>query len=271
MQRKDDVSKVSRPSLLSSAEQAEAERSRILSTLESGSASTRGAARPGAGRRLWIGVGVAVLLVAAGVGIWWAQDSDVSQPVLAEQERDVVVTQLSAATVGTTDGAAGAAPAASTAATILDDGEAQPAPAGHDALQAMLERPGQAPSPAHSDDLLSQALEAPAGLAAAGAVAATGAVKAAPKPRPKPKARPAPKAEPAEPAPTPEQENDVVLLSALMAHATAADREPAPKKARASLSEQLAQCKKLAKGKAEQCRARVCDGRPNTGGCKVQR
>ena len=98
--------------------------------------------------------------------------------------------------------------------------------------------------------------------------------KSAAKPVHKPKPKPAPKETkkaPAEPATMPEQESDIALLSALVAHAQVAERAEAPKKPKLSLKEQLAQCKKFGKTKAAECRERVCQGRTKTGDCKVAR
>lgn len=291
MQRKDDISKSARPSLLSKAEQEEAARSRILSTLESGPAKN-GAGNTGAtNRKGWI-LGLAVLVLAAGGGLWALQQDGEPEPVTAGSERSVAVTQLGAPEpTAATDGVPQEDGPVS-AAIIQEDHAAQQAHAGQESLQAMLDTPAPvpaatgAPSAAVGDgNVLSQALESPAGMAAGGAAAAAAtatavvAAKSAPKPKPKPKpkAKPA-KSEPKQAETTPEQEKDVLLLSALMAHANAGEHEAAPqpakqsaKKPRPSLNEQLAQCDKLGKNKAAQCRARVCDGRPNTGACKVRR
>ena len=126
-----------------------------------------------------------------------------------------------------------------------------------------LREPAAKPSP----DVLSKALETPSAGAPA---AAKSAAKPVQRPKPKPTPKETKKA-PAEPATTPEQESDIALLSALVAHAQAAEKAETAKKPRLSLKEQLAQCKKFGKTKAAECRARVCEGRTKTGDCKVAR
>ncbi|MEV4777927.1 hypothetical protein [Burkholderia sp. LMU1-1-1.1] len=267
MQRKDESPKPSRPSLLTPAQQEEADRNRILSTLESGSGAGKPAAKRGRGRLAWVGLGVALLGVVVGIGAY----------VTRENAHNEVMTSVAAASKDLPPAPAAATPAvpaevsadevlasAAPAAVINDDRAAQQAPVKQESLSEMLNAGGEpAAKPGH--DVLSKALETPS----AGAPApAKSAAKPVPKPKPKPAAKEVKKA-PSEPATTPEQESDIALLSALVAHAQAADRAEAPKKPRLSLKEQLAQCKKFGKSKAAECRERICEGRTKTGDCKV--
>lgn len=281
MQRKEEISKVSRPSLISAAEQEQADRSRILSTLESGiAAPARTRATP---RLAWVGMGAVALVLAIGAGAWILQERGDGQPVMADEGA------LAASAQQMTPQPAAPAHEASAAALIQDDHEAQQAPPPEESLQDMLERPE--PASLGDGKVLSEALESPAGLVAGAAAGASAA--AAPRARPKPAAagKPAARgavkpAKAAGPAASPEQaeaaraqENDVLLLSAVMAHATEDEPAPAsapaptpkPKQAKPTLARQLAQCERLGKARAAQCRARVCAGRPNSGGCKVRR
>ena len=268
MQRKDDSPKPSRPSLLTPAQQEEADRNRILSTLESGSGAAKPAAKRGRSRLAWAGLGVALLGMAVGIGTYVTRESAHSEVMtsVAAASKDLPPASAPApaapAEVSADEVLASAAPAA----VINDDRAAQQAPVKQESLSEMLNAGGEpAAKPGH--DVLSKALETPS----AGAPApAKSAAKPVPKPKPKPAAKETRKA-PAEPATTPEQESDIALLSALVAHAQAAEKAEAAKKPRLSLKEQLAQCKKFGKTKAAECRARICEGRTKTGDCKVAR
>jgi hypothetical protein len=254
---------------LTPAQQEEADRNRILSTLESGSGAGKPAAKRGRSRLAWAGLGVALLGMVVGIGAYVTRENAHNEVMtsVAAASKDLPPAPVPAA-------AASAAPAevsadevlasAAPAAVINDDRAAQQAPVKQESLSEMLNAGGEpAAKPGH--DVLSKALETPS----AGAPApAKSAAKPVPKPKPKPAAKEVKKA-PSEPATTPEQESDIALLSALVAHAQAADRAEAPKKPRLSLKEQLAQCKKFGKTKAAECRERICEGRTKTGDCKV--
>ncbi|SEN05843.1 hypothetical protein SAMN05428959_1012 [Duganella sp. CF517] len=268
MQRKDESPKPSRPSLLTPAQQEEADRNRILSTLESGGGAGKPAAKRGRSRLAWAALGVAMLAIAVGIGTYVTREKAHSEvmtsvaaaskdlpPAAAASPAPAVAAEVSADEV-----LASAAPAA----VINDDAAAQQAPAKQESLSEMLNAGGE-PAAKPSHDVLSKALETPS----AGAPApAKSAAKPVQKPKPKPAAKESKKA-PAEPATTPEQESDIALLSALVAHAQAAEKAEAAKKPRLSVKEQLAQCKKFGKTKAAECRARICEGRTKTGDCKV--
>ena len=270
MQRKDESPKPSRPSLLTPAQQEEADRNRILSTLESGSGAAKPAARRGRSPLVWAGLGIALLMVAVGIGTYVTRESAHSEVMtsVAAASKDLPPASAPAAApaapaeVSADEVLASAAPAA----VINDDRAAQQAPVKQESLSEMLNAGGEpAAKPGH--DVLSKALETPS----TGAPAPT---KSAAKPVQKPKPKPAPKETknaPAEPATTPEQESDIALLSALVAHAQAAEKAETAKKPRLSVKEQLAQCKKFGKTKAAECRARICEGRTKTGDCKVAR
>ena len=273
MQRKDESPKPSRPSLLTPAQQEEADRNRILSTLESGSGAAKPAATRGRSPLVWAGLGIALLMIAVGIGTYVTRESAHSEVMTSVAAASKELPPASApapapaapAEVSADEVLASAAPAA----VINDDRAAQQAPVKQESLSEMLNAGGEpavaAAKPGH--DVLSKALETPS----AGAPApAKSAAKPVPRPKPKPVVKETKKA-PAEPATTPEQESDIALLSALVAHAQAAEKAEAAKKPKLSLKEQLAQCKKFGKTKAAECRARICEGRTKTGDCKVAR
>jgi len=295
--RKDKISTRGAPSLLTPAQQAEAERNRILSTLEETDGARKralkpapGAAAGAGGRAPWMW-GMAALLLAAvagGAGLWYGQQA-AQTPVMvaAAAQSEPVLAPVAAS-------AAEAAPAPVEAATIQEDTQAHGAAAGGQSLSEMLDatpaaaaelQPAtatHAAAPGADTNMLSQALEAPSGAALAAAAAAPVAIKVAqtsssssssaskvaPKTVPA-KAKPAPKKvakRPARPAAPPD--NDALLLSALIAHSHAA--ESASKNARPSLERELGNCRKLSKGQQQACRERACEGR-TAGLCKVSK
>ena len=294
MLRKDKIPTRGAPSLLTPAQQAEAERNRILSTLEATDGERKRA--PKAARPLdaaptartpwaWLVFGVMVAVVAGGAGLWYGQRSVPASPLVVAAALPPPSQQdaAPAPTPATPVARETATPAQASAATIQDEGVAHAGAAGGQSLSDMLEAaPAPAPAaaphgaPAGADsDMLSQALEAPSGAALAGAAAVPAVLKTEPKtaraaqktpakPKPAPKRVAAKKAAPAAP-----QDTDAVLLSALIAHANAA--EPAAKKARPSLEQELKACRTGPKAQLAACRERACEGRSNVGLCKVQR
>lgn len=277
MQRKDESPKPSRPSLLTPAQQEEADRNRILSTLESGSGAAKPAAKRGRSPLVWAGLGIALLMIAVGIGTYVTRETAHSEVMTSVAAASKELPPATAPAVAAAPAPAAAAEvsadevlaSAAPAAVINDDRAAQQAPEKQESLSEMLNAGGQTAAPAAKPghDVLSKALETPSAGAPAPA-------KSAAKPVHKPKPKPAPKETkkaPAEPATTPEQESDIALLSALVAHAQAAEKAETAKKPRLSLKEQLAQCKKFGKTKAAECRARICEGRTKTGDCKVAR
>ncbi|MET0320176.1 MAG: hypothetical protein ABW069_05600 [Duganella sp.] len=260
------------------AQQAEADRNRILSQLEAGKVGKSGkpAVRRARSRRAMIAAGVAGLALAAGIG-WMVQgrDADRQLAAVAAAGKDDVARAdndhmaPAAATASGADGASGpvggAAPAdvPPPAAVIQEDRVAQ-AQDKEQSLSDMLDEGG---TPIKADHAaLAKTLEA---TPAAAKSAPRAHQKVVAKEKAKPKSTNVAKAE-TDAETTPEQENDIALLSALITHAQAEERAAAHKKPRVPLKEQLAQCKKLAPAKAAQCHARVCDGRSKTGECKVR-
>lgn len=247
MQSNDDSRRPStRPSLLTPAQQAEADRSRILNHLEGG---RRPAPVPHEGGRIgrwtvWGGMLAGALLLLA-TGAWLGQRETAAQaePALASTAPAPETPAVASAPV--------------TAAASIREEEQQALP--QQSLSEMLDAgmPAPVPAPVPSPrDVLSKALETPQ--------------KSAPKAAPpkKPTAKPLNPAAPAKPATTPEQENDVALLAALVSHAQAGT---APKKAAPSLQVQLQQCSKLKPAAADSCRQRTCAGRVDKPLCKAAR
>lgn len=273
-----------RPSLLSSEQQAEADRHRILGTLDDKSG---GAVRTRP-RFPWLaGAVVAMLALTGGAAVWLSSEGE-KEIVLASSAPLPAAPADAAALVSEPPAANPEADDVSTAAILQDVPPAAAMPAappavpdggkpGADELTSLLERPS-ADSP-------------PPALAAAAPAAATPVAKPAPKtdkPAARPAARPEPKkvvvakAAPAKtgsktvakkehkpapktaagPAPAKKKleaapkavDTDVTLLAALVAHAKATQ----PKKA-SPASDKLRQCKKLASvAEADECRARLC-------------
>lgn len=252
MRSNDDSPRPStRPSLLTPAQQAEADRSRILSHLEGG---RRPAPVAHEGRRssrlvVWGGMlAGAVLLLATGAWLGQRETAPEDEPVLA-----------STAPALPTPPAPAVAAAASAAASIREEEQpALPRQSLSDMLGAGLPAPVPVPGPVHgARDVLSKALETPQ----------KNTPKPARAPQKKPPAKPLKPAEPAKPAVTPEQESDVALLAALVSHGqagTAPKKSPPP-----SLQTQLQQCSKLKPVAADSCRQRTCAGRTDKPLCKA--
>ena len=235
-----------RPSLLTPAQQAEADRSRILNHLEGG---RRPAPVPHEGRRasrwpVWGGmVAGALLLLATGAWLGQRETAAVAEPVLA-----------STAPVPETPPVA-TAPVTAAASIHEEQQQALPRQSLSEMLGADLPAPVPAPVPGPRD-VLSKALESPQ--------------RSAPKPARTPLKKTPPKplkpATPAKPATTPEEESDVALLAALVSHAQVGT---VPKKAPSSLQAQLQQCSTLKLAAADSCRQRTCAGRTDKPQCKA--
>lgn len=243
-----------RPSLLSSEQQAEADRHRILSGLDNKpGATTAGAEKARRGKMTWLVAGAAVLALGAGGMVWLA----------SEGEKEIVL-------AGTAPLPSSAAPAAALAseppaphveaeevstAAILEDMPviaAKSAPvtdkkAPVDELTKMLE---QQPAPVR--------VAAKPAPKKAVVVAKAAPSKAADKPESMPMASNIEpvikkKTPPVPAKPRTRQDSDVELLAALVAHSKAAQ----PKKT--GPAAKLQQCKTLPSvSEAEQCRARLC-------------
>lgn len=252
MRSNDDSPRPStRPSLLTPAQQAEADRSRILSHLEGG---RRPAPVPHEGKHgnrlvVWGGLLAGGMLLLA-TGAWLGQRESVAQDeaVLASTAPAPPAPAVTTATV-------------STAASIREE---EPQALPQQSLSAMLgadlPAPAPVPVPVHgARDVLSKALETPQNSTS----------KPARAPQKKTPARPLKPAEPAKPAVTQEQESDVALLAALVSHAqagTAPKKSPPP-----SLQAQLQQCGKLKPAAADSCRQKTCAGRTDKPQCKAAR
>lgn len=245
-----------RPSLLSSEQQAEADRHRILSGLDGSPAgTTAGAEKARRGKFTWLVVGAAVLAMGAGSMVW----------LTSEGEKEIVL----AGTAPLPSTAAPAVPLASEPVTAPPSAEADEV-----STAAILEdAPVIAVKPAPVAEkkplvdeltkLLENKIPAPARAAAKPAVkkpvvvAKAAPAKAPAKPRPMAMAsnvEPVFKKKPVVAAkPVVRQDSDVALLAALVAHTKASQPKPN------SPAAKLQQCKTLASvTEAEQCRARLC-------------
>ncbi|MCC7645671.1 MULTISPECIES: hypothetical protein [unclassified Janthinobacterium] len=242
-----------RPSLLTQAQQAEADRNRILTTLEGGNTgSSAGSRRGRLSLRKGMGAGAALLLLLA-AGVWLGQrgervgdDDGPAAPIaLPVATAAPAIVEAPPAVASIHDEApSGAAVPQQSLSDMLDAGAAATAAAGN-------------ASAAHPGDVLSKALETPSPPAAAAKQVARAARPAAQKtPAKNPAATPARRAE----------DSDIALLSALLAHAQAA---PAPKKTAAGLRAQLRQCAALKRDAAVACRARACQGHDDDAQCKA--
>jgi len=261
-----------RPSLLSPEQQAEAERHRILGTLDGQSAAA--APAKAKGRGLWWGAaGLGVIAVAAGALAWSGAESDdkaLASADSAAKAAPKAVPQPSTPIVAAASEPAApqAAPEVSTAA-ILND---VPPPDGKlPSMKEMLGAPSASSAPASGSPPgdLAQALERPSAAPQRQAAhkAEHKPAHASETPRLAQKAAPEHKAKLAEKPkykPTP-QDNDVTLLAALMAHM----QTPAGRKADGPAA-QLRQCKLQNAAGEEQCRARLCAGvAKNEAECKA--
>jgi hypothetical protein len=239
---------------LTQAQQAEADRNRILTTLEGGDTGSSVRARRGSlALRGGMGAAAALLLLLA-AGVWLGQRG--------ERTGDNGAPAAPAAPVSLPVAAPVAVAAPPAVASIHD--EASPdAAAPRQSLSDMLDAGADATaaagnaSAAHPGDVLSKALETPSPPAAA-------AKQVARATRPEAKKTPAknPAATPARRA----EDSDIALLSALLAHAQAA---PAPKKTVSSLAAQLRQCAALKRDAAVACRARACQDHDDDAQCKA--
>ncbi|MYM87617.1 hypothetical protein GTP91_10540 [Rugamonas sp. FT82W] len=256
MQRQDDrPSKGGRPSLLSSEQQAEAERQRILSTLDSkptaaGPAKAAGKPRgKRSGLLVWGAAGAGVLAVVGGTLVWMSNTPDGDSLPLA-------VAAAPAAPVA----AAPPAPAESEVSTAAILEEAAPSsPPAEGKLPSLKEMLAAPAKPASGHDELKQALERPQAKSQHIAKAEHRPEhkterKAEHKPERKPdNAKLAQKA-PAKDKEKAKQDNDVTLITALMAHL----QTRGPAKKTSTPADQLKTCKQYNAAGEEQCRARLC-------------
>ena len=270
-----------RPSLLSSAPQAEANSKSILNDLDGGKKKAPPSAARSRKGLLWGGALLGLALLA-GAAVWMV---DVQQEELhlalassAEQAPAPQQTELPATQAAVQPPSAPDAPAAAHDAVLgnsADIAAALAAPSKANTAATIEEA-----SPAQREQSLREMLNAP--VAKVAKVSAEPAVKAKatparatahaePKPRPsapklakatdkqKDKAKEKP-ARQIQPAP----DSDVALLAALVAHthATRPLKQPEP------LSVRLKQCGQLGAKGAEQCRTRACSSAKNDPQCK---
>jgi hypothetical protein len=257
-----------RPSLLSSEQQAEADRHRILSGLDSKSEATTGAKRARRGKLTWVAAGVAVLAIGAGSAVWLAGEGE--KEIVLAGTAPLPSTAAPAAALASEPPVVPPEPEEVSTAAILEDtppGAAKAAPAAD-------KKP--------ADDELSKLLEPPAGAPAHVAahaapkkpvvVAKAAHAKAAAKPHTQTamtmnvepvlkKKKPV-----AHPKAFVQTDSDVALLAALVAHSKATQ----PKRP-TGIGAKLLQCKTLGSvAEAEQCRAHLCAGSAkNDSECKA--
>jgi hypothetical protein len=229
----------SRPSLLTPAQQAEADRNRILTKLEHGNANPPAATRSRA-PIAWGAAGVLALALVGG-GAYWMGGGQTAAP-----------TAVAAASVlpGPVRTAAPATPPieppAAPAAAIRDEPPplviASPAPVVETAAK---------PGP---DDLRSALEEGTTVKKAPAPKLAASPVKKPPKPVAKPEKKSVAKAAPRKAAPP---DSDLTLLSALVAHTQA---RRAPDDGLRALRKELKACTRLKGTKARDCREEACLG-----------
>lgn len=266
MQRPEDrPPKTGRPSLLSAEQQAEADRHRILSTLDGKTAAAdKGAPAQGKKRRpmlLWGTAGVGLIAAAAGALAWMDKELDdktVSMSAAVLPAPSAPVASAPAAPALAAAAAASSAPAEAEVSTaaILNDAPAAPAESKLPSLNEMLSAPSPAAhtgqktaqlaeqksehKPEHKSEHKAEHKAEPVRLAQK-------APAAEHKPKATEKAR-------YKPVPAPAPDSDVTLLAALMAHMQT------PSKKADSPAAQLKLCKQQNAAGEEQCRVRLCAG-----------
>lgn len=226
------------PSLLTPAQQAEADRNRILTKLEHGKADPP-AARPRSRKLAWGAGGAAALALVGGAAFWNGGPAPVA-PHAAP-----MITAANVAPARVEPPAAKPAEPEVSAAAILYE----PAPAAAPKVE-----PSAKPAP----DDLRRALEEGTGKKHAPRKAVAKADT------PNPRAKPASKQAPAAPRKTPARatlDSDVALLSALVAH-TQASRGAS--EATPALKKELKACTRLKGSKARDCREEACLGFENS-------
>ncbi len=257
MQHSDDRPTISgRPSLLSSDQQAEADRHRILSGLDGKpDGTTAGAEKARRGKLTWLAAGAAVLALSGGAAAWLSSEGE-KEIVLAGSAP--LPSSAAPAAALTSEPMAVPPPADVSTAAILED---MPLVGGKDAAV-------DAKKQAEAEDELNKMLApaAPARVAVKAApkkqvvvAKAAAPVKVAEKPRMTEMAmnvEPVLRKKPVAKKPAAPADNDVALLAALVAHSKSAQ----PKRGTGPAA-QLQHCKTLGSvAEAEQCRARLCAG-----------
>lgn len=201
-------------------------------------------------KHLWIAGGVSVLVVAVAVAFMSFGESEPTAETLVAAPTPAPVTAPAAAPAP--------APVA-TAAEAVPPADASPLAALTASTPQVAAIIDESPPPvaAKPKESLKQMLES--GTPAAPKPVAAKAVR---KPM---KEKPAKELAPEGGAPSAEEENDVQLLAALVAHA----KYDTSANARIPLSKALDQCKKQGKQDAARCRIRVCEGRWKKNECRV--
>ena len=281
-----------RPSLLSLDQQAEADRHRILSGLDSKPAvTTADGQKPRGAMLTWLVAGAVVLALAGGAGLW----------LMSEGEKEIVA----AGTAPLPATPSPAAALASEAPTMRGTADDVSTAAILEDAPPLAEKPNPADSKKQAIDELTKMLEdgipaaepkngaGPALVVADGKANSTEGVRPVAPVRTVKPARTAAKAPPKKPAvavraqasniaprpravasapakkkvvvkPAVPVDNDVALLAALVAHSKAT--QP---KTGTGVTAKLKQCKSLdSVAEADQCRARICAGAKNELACK---
>jgi hypothetical protein len=225
----------SRPSLLTPAQQAEADRNRILTKLEHGNANPPAATRSRA-PIAWGAAGALALALVGGGAYWMGSDQPAAPTAVAAASVPPVPVRT----------AAPATPSIEPAAAIHEE----PAPlvlAGPAPTVETAAKPGP-------DDLRSALEEGTTVKKAPAPKPAASPVKKPPKPVAKPEKKPVAKAAPRKAAPP---DSDLTLLSALVAHTQA---RRAPDDGLRALRKELKACTRLKGTKARDCREEACLG-----------
>lgn len=246
MQSSEERSKgAARPSLLTPAQQAEADRNRILTKLEHGTAEAP-VKRPRGKMLAWGTTGVLAVALAGAAAFWTGGERPVAPTAVA------AVSALPPARVVTPPAPAAEAPPAPASAAAIH--EEQPAAASPAPAVETSVKPG-------ADDLRSALEEGTTEKKTVAPKAAQSSVKKPAKPaRPETKAasRAAPKSAPkAAPKAAPAPDSDLALLSALVAH-TQSTRSPGD--GLHALRRELKACRQLKGSKARDCREEACIG-----------
>lgn len=248
MQQRDERRAAARPSLLSSEQQAEADRNRILRTMDGDGAKPAGA-RSSVLR--WAVAGLVVVAVFAGAAVWMG-GKEVEPMHFSSAAPAPAVQPVAAAPLPEKVAEVQPEPEVS-AAAILED---TPAIAEKEkSLKEMLAAPSPSTaSPTQAHNELSKILEATPAHTAATADKTSHSNAVAKKPHVQKAPVIAKKVEPA-PKAAPRVDSDVTLLAALVAHSHAR-----PAADRSSAAQKLKQCKQMSAADAEQCRDKLCSG-----------
>ncbi len=261
-----------RPSLLSLDQQAEADRHRILSSLENQPAASMATNDKGRkGVVLWIAAGAAVLALSAGAAMWLVSEGE--KEIVLAGSAPLPATPAPAAALATeAPMVRGTADDVSSAAILNDAPLIAPEPvAAADKKQADDELTKMLGTPAVPPKVAPVAPRAPLRPLKPVRVAAKAPVRKpvvaareeASNVAPRPRVAAAPAKKKADTKAAAPVDSDVALLAALVAHSKATQ----PKSTGAAAK--LRQCKSLGSlAETNQCRARVCAGAKSEPECK---